>query len=409
MTGRTYEEERDLAAVTRMWREVGWIDDSPEHADGLAGFLRCGHTLVADVHGEAECLVHRSPGSVRHGESDLPLCAISAVTTSHVGRRQGLASALMVEALQAGVADGAAVAALGMFDQGYYDRFGFGTGAYEHRLRFDPSTLAVDVPTRPPVRLTRADAAEIHALLLRRHRGHGSAVIDPVDMFVTEMAWTDKPFALGFRADDGRLTHAVIGSMKAEYGPYVVDWMAYEEPHQVLELLGLLRGLGDQVTTMTVREEPAELQLQDLIRVPFRQVRAARIAGGDGSLHESRATMQLRMLDLATCIAAVRLDTPPLTFGLRLEDPIAEMAAAGWRGIGGEYTVSLGASSTVDGGIAPGLPVLDASVNAFSRLWMGVRPASSLALTDRLDGPEELLAALDRSLRYPTPQFGWPF
>jgi predicted N-acetyltransferase YhbS len=409
MAGRSYEDERDLAAVTRMWREVGWIDDTDEHADALAGFLRCGDTLVADVHGEAECLVHRSPGSLRHGDHDLPLCAISAVTTSHVGRRQGLASTLMVEALQAGAASGAAVAALGMFDQGYYDRFGFGTGTYEHRLTFDPSTLRVDLPARPPERLTRGDAAEIHALLMRRHRGHGSAVIDPVQMFATEMAWTDKVFALGFRADDGRLTHAVVGSMKAEYGPYVVDWLAYEEPGQLLELLGVLRSLGDQVASMTIREEPADLQLQDLVGVPMRQRRAARIAGGAGSLHESHASMQLRILDPAACIAAVRLDTPPVRFGLRLDDPLAELAAGGWRGIGGEYTVSLGASSEIVAGIESGLPVLEASVNAFSRLWIGVRPASSLSLTDRLTGPPDLIAQLDRALRFPPPRFGWPF
>ena len=409
MVGRRYEEDGDLASVTRMWREVGWIDQTDEHADALAGFLRCGDTLVADVHGEAECLVHRSPGSLRHGEHDLPLCAISAVTTSHVGRRQGLATALMVEALQAGAASGAAVAALGMFDQGYYDRFGFGTGAYEHRLTFDPATLRVDLPGRPPERLTRDDAPEIHALLVRRHRGHGSAVVDPVEMFVTEMAWTDNPFVLGFRNDDRRLTHVVVGSMKAEYGPYVVEWLAYEEPRQLLELLGVLRSLGDQVTSMTIREEPAELQLQDLVTVPMRQRRAARIAGGAGSLHESHASMQLRILDLPACIAAVRLETPAVEFGLRIEDPLGDLVTSGWRGVGGEYTVRLADTSTVRDGIDAGLPLLETTVNAVSRLWLGVRPASALALTDRLAGPDRLLAELDRALRFPRPQFGWPF
>ena len=42
------------------------------------------------------------------------------------------------------------------------------------------------------------------------------------------------------------------------------------------------------------------------------------------------------------------------------------------------------------------------------RLWAGVRPASSLALTDDLAGPAELLADLDRAAP-PQAQFDWLF
>ena len=41
------------------------------------------------------------------------------------------------------VAEGALVAGLGMFDQGYYDKLGFGSGAYSHRVAFDPARLSV--------------------------------------------------------------------------------------------------------------------------------------------------------------------------------------------------------------------------------------------------------------------------
>ncbi len=89
--GRPYHEERDLAAVTRMWREVGWIDDTDEQAEAMRRFMQRGTALVADIAGEAECMVHRTPGSMRYQAADLPLCAISGVTTSHVGdqRRAG--------------------------------------------------------------------------------------------------------------------------------------------------------------------------------------------------------------------------------------------------------------------------------------------------------------------------------
>ena len=409
MVGRPYHEERDLAAVTRMWHEVGWIDDSDGQADALRDFLGCGHALVADVAGQAECLAHRSPGSVRYDGTDLPLCAITAVTTSHVGRRQGLASALMVETLAAGATEGAAVAGLGIFDQGFYDRFGFGTGTYQHRITFDPATLDVPVPSRPPVRLDRGHTEEVHALLVRRHRGHGSVVLHPPRLVAAELAWADKPVALGFRADDGRLTQFLLGSMKDEYGPLVVDMLASETPEGLLELLGLLRALGDQFDLVTVNDEPAGLQLQDLLREPLRHSRVVSMTGGHAALHDAMAMQQDRILDLDACIGAVHLRTPPVEFGLRLRDPLGDMDDAGWSGIGGEYTVRLAASSTVDTGLDPSLPVLDASVNAFTRLWLGVRPAGGLALTDDLAGPAELIDALDVALRLPVPRAGWSY
>jgi GNAT superfamily N-acetyltransferase len=404
MVGRPYDDEQDLAAVTRMWREVGWIDGSDGQAAGLRTFLGMGRGLVADVRGEAECLVHRSTGTVRHTRTDLPLCAISAVTTSHVGRRQGLASALIAEALAEAVEEGAAVASLGFFEQGYYDRFGFGTGPYQHRLSFDPASLQVPVPDRPPVRLGAEDLQEVHALLCRRHRDHGSVVLDPPEWLEPEWSWLENPFGLGFRADDGRLTHALVGSAKDEHGPYVIDVLAHEEPHQVLDLLGLVKALGDQVNRVVISDEPAGIQLQDLIREPARQRRVARLAGGSGALHETMADQQDRILDLGACVAAVEVPAT-VAFGLRLRDPIADFGA--WAGIGGDHTVRLGPMSSASAGIDVGLPVLDASVGAFTRLWWGVRPASSLALTDDLHGPADLLDALDEAFRLPTPRAGW--
>lgn len=407
MVGRRYDEVRDLAAVTRMWREVGWIDDSDGQAAGLRAFLAMGDSLVADVRGEAECLVHRTSGCVRHSGTDLPLVAISAVTTSHVGRRQGLASGLLVRALGEAVEAGAAVATLGFFEQGYYDRFGFGTGTYEHRLSFDPASLQVPLPDRPPVRIGADELGELHALLSRRHRGHGSVVLDPAEWFEPEWTWMDKPFGLGFRAADRRLTHAFTGSMDAEHGPYRIEVLGYEEPHQLLELLGVIRTLGDQVNLVTITDEPAGVQLQDLTREPIRQRRVARLAGGNGVLNAAVANQQDRILDLDACIRAVRLRTPPVAFGLRLRDPIEHLG--GWPGIGGDHTVRLGAQSDVSAGIDGGLPVLDASVGAFTRLWFGVRPATGLALTDDLGGPPDLLDALDEAFCLPPPRAGWPY
>jgi hypothetical protein len=42
-------------------------------------------------------------------------------------------------------------------------------------------------------------------------------------------------------------------------------------------------------------------------------------------------------------------------------------------------------------------------------LWLGVRPATGLAVTDELSGPPELLEALDWVLRLPDPKPDWDF
>ncbi|MBU7045828.1 MAG: hypothetical protein HXS54_05275, partial [Theionarchaea archaeon] len=50
-----------------------------------------------------------------------------------------------------------------------------------------------------------------------------------------------------------------------------------------------------------------------------------------------------------------------------------------------------------------------ASVNAFTRMWLGVRPATGLAVTDNLHGPQELLSDLDHILCIPEPHPDWDF
>ncbi len=71
--------------------------------------------------------------------------------------------------------------------------------------------------------------------------------------------------------------------------------------------------------------------------------------------------------------------------------------------------MTLGSSSGAEPARDNTLPTLTATVNAFTRLWLGVRPATGLAITDDLDGPAELLAQLDEVLRLPAPHPDWDF
>ncbi|MCP5024692.1 MAG: GNAT family N-acetyltransferase [Actinomycetia bacterium] len=403
----SYDRERDLDAVVRIWREIGWIEPSPEHAATLAVFLDAGDVVVGLMDGSAECAVHRSPGSIRYLSDDLRACAITGVTTSRVGRLQGFASKLTTRALAEGAAEGAEVAVLGMFEQGFYDRLGFGSGPYEHRLQFDPASLLADLPSRPPCRLTAADHADVHRALEHRLRGHGALVLDPPGITRAELEWTEKPFGLGYRDDNGELTHFVYGTANGENGPYRVNVIAYRSTDQLLELLGLLRSLGDQVASVKMIE-PAEIQLQDLLRHPIRASFEGR-GSVHAASHDAIAWWQLRILDLGACVARTEPLGPATRFNLRLTDPVATAAADEWEGIGGDYTVTMGIGAGVTHGHDPSLDTLAAPVNAFSRLLFGVRPATSLALTTDLAGPPSLLAELDAVLRLPTPHPGIDF
>lgn len=389
-----YSAERDLVHVQRIWTETGWAS-SDEHRAAMEPFFAAGTAEVGMLDGEAEAATHRSPGVIRYQEVDLPLCAITAVTTSRVARRNGFASRLTANALAAGAAEGAAVAALGMFEQGFYDRFGFGTAGYQVLASFDPASLRVDAPYRRPVRLGPEDWAEVHQALRTRKRVHGGIALDPPGLIRAELAWESEPFVLGYRTG-GELTHFVGGSTKGESGPYSIHMVAYRTGEQLLELLRLLSELGDQVATISM-PEPAEIQLQDLLAKPLR-ARMERLRSEHEVGFRAVAWWQFRILDVGAAVAARSWPGDPVEFNLRLRDPLLDLPASSWDGIGGDFVVRIADLSSAEAGRRADLPTLDASVGAFSRCWFGVKPASGLALTDDLAGPPELLAALDGAL-----------
>jgi len=408
---RSYDPAADLAAVDRIWREVGWLEkDDP--IEPLGVFLGGSNVEVGLLDDQPECAVVWTPGSLRYQDTDLGLCAVTAVTTSRIGRKQGFATTMTARALRAGAGAGAAVAALGMFDQGFYDRVGFGSGPYELMVNLDPASLDVGhVPYRRPERLAVGDHAEMHRAFVRRHRHHGSVVLDPPSIMEAECQWASDGFGLGYRDDDGRLTHFFFASAKGEHGPYRIHVLAYEEPGQLLELLRLVHELGDQVTTVRLAE-PAEIQLQDLVKTPIRR-RTQTESSPHATGAEALAFYQYRILDLPACVAARRWSGPQVRFNLDLGDPaVAVLERDGdnaWPGAAGRFVVTIGSTSSAEPGTDPSLETVTASVNAFTRAWLGVRRPSSVSITDDLQASPALLAALDEALALPTPHPGLDF
>ncbi|MCK5585815.1 GNAT family N-acetyltransferase [Candidatus Bipolaricaulota bacterium] len=408
MTFRTYQKDRDLEAVLRIYREVGWISEKA-HEQAVQQLLESGRGLVAELQGSAECSVVADTGSIRYLETDLPLCVVAGVTTSRIARKQGLAGRLTAQLLAEEASEGQTVAMLGIFEQGYYNQLGFGNGSYENWCTLDPSMLQIPVKARTPIRLGVDDWQLMHDSRLTRLRMHGSCSINAPALTRADILWTEHGFGMGYMDEGGELSHHMWCSAKGEHGPYRVNWMAYRTKDQFLELMALLHSLGEQVRSIRLHEPPG-IQLQDFIRQPFKSRQIT-----ERSPHENRMTAgaywQVRILDLNQCLSATKLDCEPIRFNLTLTDPITSLVPeeCSWKGIAGEYTVTLGSESFAEPGVNVELPTMRASVNAFSRLWLGIRSATSLSWSDDLEAPEALLQALDHALRLPMPMPDWDF
>ena len=225
-----------------------------------------------------------------------------------------------------------------------------------------------------------------------------------------ELNWSENAFGYGYYdGPGGALSHFIWGSAQGEHGPYTISIRAYQNTDQLLELLALIQLWGDQVNAIGMLEF-REVQLQDFIRQPIRQRRVTQ-----GSKFETKsgslAYWQARILDLDACLAKTHLPGPEVRFNLDLSDPVASSLDAGsnWQGIAGRYVVTLGPDSGAEPGEAKDLPTLTASVNAFTRMWLGALSASSLTISADLKGPDDLIRALDRTVRLPAPQLAWDF
>ncbi len=408
---RTYNPESDFESILRLWEEIAWVErEESKQSKILETFLSGSQNLVAELNGEAECLVSCCAGSIKHLETTVPIQIVAAVTTSLVARKHSLASRTTARAIADGAEQGQAASILGMFEQGYYTRLGFGNGSYEHKVRFNPALLNVDVDFPVPIRLGEKDYQDMHQAMMNRWRSHGSVQVAPSAHFLAEMLWTKEPVGLGFRNDQNELTHFIWAHNSGENGPFRISAMAYQNREQLLELLALIKSLGNQLYLVRL-EETQHMQMQDLLLEPFRSINKTEGNSYAESIR-AEASWQIRINDLKSCFAATQLPgRQTLSFNLSVEEPISRYLDKDckWQGIGGEYTVHLGEQCLAEDGHSAGLPLLTANTSGISRLWIGAASANKLASSGEISAEQSLLDAIDSCLSLPLPVPGWEF
>ncbi|MDP6986604.1 MAG: hypothetical protein QGG74_01045 [Phycisphaerales bacterium] len=407
-TIRPYAPDRDRAHCLRIMEEIGWgLGEEKENGPLFDSYISECDVLVAELNGEAESFAVCRDGSMRYLDEDVSVGFITGVGTGRIARGRGLALTTTGAAVERAARGGAALARLGVFDQGFYDRLGFGSLGYMRSSTVDPRKLRVPKLARPPRRLTSDDADAMHACRRRRMRWHGACNLDGVGATHCEMLWEKTRFGLGFNDETGRLTHCMLVKPNGENGPYRVDWMAYENPDQFIELLSVLKSLGDQIHGVSMMDPP-HVQMQDMLETPFLTLRS-RDGGAFDVKPRSNAWEQIRILDLDACIAPVQLPGDGVRCTLHLDDPITEWlpADAAWKGLTGSYVLTLGPTSSIEPGSDHAFPTLTASVGALTRLWIGARPAASLVISDSFECQPELAAAIDGVMRLPAPISDW--
>ncbi len=407
MKYRIYDPKKDKEAVHRIWDETGWIEGN--NYEPMDILIENGRAVVADLNGEPECLVLSSFGDLKYQDEFIKLSMVGAVTTSFVARKQHIARKLTATKIALDALEGAEVCGLGIFEQGFYNKLGFGNGTMENIFRVAPANLKVKNKHRIPIRLTKDDWKKVHQSRINRLRNHGSAIVT-FENTKAEMFFAESGFGLGYFDEKGNLTHHFWAKGKGEEnGPLRIEWLAYQTKEQFWELMSLLQSLGDQIHLISI-DEPPNIQFQDLIESPF-TLRDMTYKSKFENHFYTISYWQMRILDLKKCLAKTHFSGKPVKFNLSLKDPIEKFLDSNlaWNGIAGDYIVEFGEESKVKKGNDKKLPTLKASVGAFTRLWLGILSASGLTFTDEFSADEKLIRDLDNLIKLPIPKPDWQF
>ncbi len=410
---RMYDPGRDMDSVSRIMIEVGWQKPSEREArlDARRRFYEAAVGFVAELEGSPECYVSTMTGTYHYHDSPLPFAGVTGVATSRVARKQGLASRTTARALAHQGREGVVVAGLGIFDQGFYNKLGFGTSAYDHLATIDPGSLNVPYCRKTPVRLSAADAAEMHAARLSRRVRHGSVTLHAEENTALRASGSDSDFGLGFRDETtGELTHHLwVSTQNLNAGPYHVSWLAYRTVGQLVELLGLLRNLGDQVYAVWLAE-PSGVQLQDFIDRPFRRHRQARRGEFETSTNAA-AQFQYRIMNVPAAMEAAaqwlhKRGSELPAFTMQVLDPVSRYLTAddGWAGCDGLYRVGPDGAGPAASGASVDLEI---GIGDLTRFWLGVVPATTLRDTGAAAVGGRLARNLDDAFAGPPPLTDW--
>ena len=409
---RYFNFEKDFDKIYKIWQEIGWIKDNEKQNEALQYFVKGGQGKVALLKDQVEGYVNSTPGHIQYLDEELSLQAVTAVTISRIARKQGIASKATAEVVAEAAAQGVNVSALGMFEQGFYNKLGYGTGSYEHIISFDPDHLIIENNYRIPERIKLEDFKDVHKSRLERFKRHGYCTLLPTEITHSEMLFgSSKPFGLGYRNKDGNITHHMwIKPENDLRGPYLIRWMIFNNKEQFFELMNLLKALGDQVHLVRILE-PAGIQFQQFIEKPYHDSHVTKNSKFEVT-NKAKAFWQARILNLEDCINKTTFPNNKLEFNLQLKDPIENYLDdnSPWQGLSGEYTLSFGRTSKIKKGLTPGLLVLKTNINTFTRMWLGaVRPAI-LPYTNYFKAPKELIQKLDNLfITLPKPNIDWDF
>ena len=411
MRGIPYSKEEHFDNCITIWKDAGWLEKGQEKL--AENWFNSADALVGENNGEAVALALSHIGTFNHIShlNELPFCAVTGITVAFHGRKLGFAGTLTAELLARAAGRGEVVAGLGMFEQGFYDKVGFGNYPYMKVVYFRPSELLITgSPQRLPRRLSNSDWEMIHKNRSERPRCHGSVNLPPL-LTRAEMELNKKSFTMGFFSETGSLTHHyVVSSVKGEHGPMRIAWAVFNTPEQFKDILLSIKSFGDQIDLISIHEPPG-IQFQSLLSKPMSSNRQCSDSTGSKAGIRTACWTQCRILNLIECTNGMVFHGKPCSFNLIMTDPVDRYldSSFNWRGCGGEYTVRFSNSSSAERGCTEGLPVMRCSVNTFTRLWNGSSSASMLPYTDEIEAPAELLRELDDTLRLPEPSYDWDF